>query len=82
MNGTETNSKIIMLGCDWDPTILYFAKRKGLMLTQGRFDSEILNKSFVNAYQYLYTCGEQDLSILPSNVKLADQGNNLFKIIN
>ena len=82
MSETEKNSKIIMLGCDWDPTILFFAERKGLMLTPGRFRAEDLTKSLIKEYQYVYTCGQQELQILTADVKLFDQGNNLFKIVN
>ena len=71
-----------MLGCDWDPTILFFAERKGLMLTPGRFSAEDLTKSLINEYQYVYTCGQQDLQILTADVKLFAQGDNLFKIVN
>ena len=78
---TEKNSKIIMLGCDWDPTLLYFADRKGLMLMPGRFSAEILNESLVDGYQYVYVCGQGDLEILPRSVELIDKGSNLYKIV-
>lgn len=78
---TEVNSKLILLGCDWDPTILYFAQRKGLMLMEGRFSPEVLDKALMNQYEYIYTCGEQDLRIFPDNVELLNQGDNLYKIV-
>ena len=77
---TEKNSHIIMLGCDWDPTILYFADRKGLMLMPGRFSAGILNESLVNGYQYVYVCDQGNLEILPQTVELIDKGSNLYKI--
>ena len=78
---TEVTSNIVVIGCDWDPTLLFFADRKGLMLTPGRFDSANLTNDLITQFEYVFFCGEQDLSLLPKDIQLSDKGNNLFKII-
>ncbi|OBI89847.1 hypothetical protein A9X01_13505 [Mycobacterium asiaticum] len=58
---TRPDDRIVMLGCDWDPTILYYADRQGLMLPDWllpypkRVD-EIWSRVDVNNYRYLFTC--------------------------
>ncbi|WP_155770220.1 hypothetical protein [Mycobacterium asiaticum] len=58
---TRPDDRIVMLGCDWDPTILYYADRQGLMLPDWllpypqRVD-EVWARVDVNDYRYLFTC--------------------------
>jgi hypothetical protein len=39
--GTPRSAGIIVVGCDWDPTVLFYAKRRGLMLRADRGDADI-----------------------------------------
>jgi hypothetical protein len=35
---TNANDLILVVGCDWNPTTLYFADRRGLMLRNNDLD--------------------------------------------
>ncbi|MFV8315933.1 hypothetical protein [Mycobacterium sp. 23] len=45
---------IVVVGCDWDPSTLYFADRRGLMLRND--NPEVWARENIDAYQYLYSC--------------------------
>jgi hypothetical protein len=38
---TSRSAGIVVVGCDWDPTFLYYADRRGLMLRTGEGDADI-----------------------------------------
>lgn len=58
---TSPDDLIVVMGCDWDPTILYYADRRGLMLPDWLlpFPSKVdqvwagIN---INDYRYVFTC--------------------------
>jgi multisubunit Na+/H+ antiporter MnhF subunit len=54
---TNTNDLIAVLGCDdWDPTTLYSADRRGLMLRDNNLD--VWKHENINDYHYLFTCDQ------------------------
>lgn len=81
---TSASDKLLVVNCDWDPTTLYFADRKGLMLLPGWYsvDSNInqaeqeryldsnLPKDYWDQFTYLYVCGFETAQAegLPSQV--------------
>ena len=52
---TEKDDKVIVIGSDWDPRILYFSDRKGLMIVD-KWDpiTIIPNSDFGTEYKYVY----------------------------
>ena len=57
---TRPDDLIVTVGCDWDPTTLYFADRHGLMLRDNKID--VWKYQNINDYHYLFTC-DQALSV-------------------
>jgi hypothetical protein len=53
---TNTRDLILVVGCDWDPTTLYFADRRGLMLRDNNLD--VWKHENINDYHYLFTCDQ------------------------
>lgn len=52
---TSTNDKIIILGNDWDPRLLYFSNRRGLMILDRWEPMKLVNRSQLGfEYKYLY----------------------------
>lgn len=81
LDNTPRDSKIIVMGCDWDPTKLYFANRKGLMLLSNRFPDIPIEAYKLNDYDYFYACNEEIKSYIPSSLNLKEVKDNLFQII-
>ncbi len=77
---TESNEKIIMIGCDWDPTYLYFADRKGLMLMKSRYDQNAVSKEAWRAYQFIYLCNGTLEGNLPNGMTFVTVDGNLSRI--
>jgi hypothetical protein len=53
-SATRPDDLIITVGCDWDPTTLYFADRRGLMLRNNKLD--VWNRENIGDYHYLFSC--------------------------
>ena len=53
---TNTDDLIVTVGCDWDPTTLYFADRHGLMLRDKKLD--VWKYQNINDYRYLFSCDQ------------------------
>jgi multisubunit Na+/H+ antiporter MnhF subunit len=51
---TNTNDLIVVVGCDWNPTTLYSADRRGLMLRDKNLD--VWKHENINDYNYLFSC--------------------------
>jgi 4-amino-4-deoxy-L-arabinose transferase-like glycosyltransferase len=79
---TPSGSKILVMGCDWDPTTLYYAERKGLMLIPGRYNPETLTKELIQEYDYFLACNDEVLLDLPKNLQIKEIGTRLFQVIN
>jgi hypothetical protein len=77
---TEPNEKVIMIGCDWDPTYLYFADRKGLMLMKGRYDQNAVPKEAWKEYEFIYLCNGTLEGNLPDGMEYVSLDGNLSKI--
>lgn len=62
---TSADAQIIVAGCDWNPTLLYYADRKGLMLPGWFGDFETLwQVEDISTYSYIYLCNEAALTEL------------------
>jgi hypothetical protein len=63
---TRPDDLILVVGCDWDPTTLYYADRRGLMLygadQSGRIlygnDIGLWKRENINDYHYLFSCDQ------------------------
>jgi len=51
---THPDDLIVVTGCDWDPTTLYFADRRGLMLRDNNLD--VWKQENIDDYNYLFNC--------------------------
>jgi 4-amino-4-deoxy-L-arabinose transferase-like glycosyltransferase len=82
---TSQNDQLVIVGMDWNPQILYFSNRKGLMIPYNWDVLEILNKLDVsNEYQYLYWFDENQVNASSIESKLDGYSferisENLFK---
>jgi 4-amino-4-deoxy-L-arabinose transferase-like glycosyltransferase len=81
LDNTPEDSKIIVMGCDWDPHTLYFANRKGLMLLSNRFPEIPIEVYKLNDYDYFYACNEEIKGSIPGSLNLKEIKNNLYLII-
>ena len=77
---TKIDEKVIMIGCDWDPTYLYFADRKGLMLMKSRYDQNTVSKEVWKDYQYIYLCNGTLEGNLPDGMDYVTVDGNLSQI--
>ena len=78
---TLPDENIIIIGCDWDPTYLYFADRKGLMLMEGRYSSEAITSETWKTYSFVYLCNGVSRDLLPSSLETEPVYENLYKIV-
>ncbi len=83
---TTTKDQLIVIGSDWDPTLLYFADRRGLMILDRWDPMKIVKKSqFGNEYKFIYAFppGAFDIAQLQERfhgVNLVQVGKGLFRI--
>lgn len=52
---TATDARIVMIGCDWDPTFLYYAEREGLMF-RGADSGSTWTTERIADYDALFSC--------------------------
>jgi len=80
---TPAGSRIIMVGCGWNPRLLYYAEREGVMFqdpTPGRF----WQTEPIADYPFLFLCaqGVQPRQWLPPGYGLsATRAPGLYKVI-
>ena len=85
-SNTKPADKIIIIGADWNPQILYFSDRKGLMIPNGWDPTATLsriNPLSIYRYIYFYTAAEVELSFAQEVIGaplLEPIANNLFRI--
>jgi hypothetical protein len=53
---TSADDLILVVGCDWNPTTLYYAERRGLMLRNN--DLDVWKYENINNYHYLFSCDQ------------------------
>ncbi|MHA7653218.1 ArnT family glycosyltransferase [Mycobacterium sp. ML4] len=58
---THPDDLIVVMGCDWDPTILYYADRRGLMLPDWLLPysskvDQVWARVKISDYRYVFTC--------------------------
>ncbi len=52
---TEPTDLVVMVNCDWDPTILYFADRKGYMVASWMFElPDVQSREILNVDEHNY----------------------------
>jgi 4-amino-4-deoxy-L-arabinose transferase-like glycosyltransferase len=89
---TQPGDLIVLLGCDWDPSVLYYARREGVMLPNwlipnGPKDAAQKLETFKNDFKFVATCDPaiKADSYMPAGVsirKLAgDQSGNVYSRI-
>jgi hypothetical protein len=83
---TKKDDKVIVIGSDWDPRILYFSDRKGLMIVD-KWDpiTIIPNSDFGTEYKYVYVypAAAYDLTTVLNifrGVSITQVGIGLFEI--
>ncbi|KRF45528.1 hypothetical protein ASH01_06800 [Terrabacter sp. Soil811] len=54
---THPDEQVLVIGCDWDPTLLYGADRHGFMIRDGLASSRPSAASITN-YRYLLSCDD------------------------
>jgi hypothetical protein len=58
---TKPSDRILVVGADWNPSILYFADRKGLMLREGLTeDQQEELVQTIDLYQYVLLVSDRD----------------------
>jgi hypothetical protein len=67
--GTKPGDRIVMVRCDWDPTILWFGGRTGWMIT-GHETEPVPWERIAGEYPHLIVCGGDPYDIVPREVKL------------
>jgi hypothetical protein len=80
---TEPGSLIVIVGCDWDPTGLYYAGREGLMI-RGLPLGETWSAADIRDYDYLYNCvpGSDTTPYLPAGYEAqATDTSGLYTIV-
>jgi len=80
---TPRNSRIIMIGCDWDPTVLYYAQREGVMFrdaTPGSF----WETERIADYPFLFSCTgglNPEQWLPPGYTAVATSTEGLYRVI-
>lgn len=52
---TPRDAKIIMIGCDWDPTLLYYAHREGVMFRSAP-PEKFWQSEQIGDYPFMFSC--------------------------
>jgi multisubunit Na+/H+ antiporter MnhF subunit len=53
---TRPDDLIVVVGCDWNTTVLYYADRRGLMLRKPSLSSFTWKHENINDYHYIFSC--------------------------
>ena len=86
-NFTNIDDKIIVIGADWDPSILYFANRRGLMIPSGWDAEKVIDKTELGTlYSFIFwssgeTIDEQTVRSVVGNAAIEMVDFNLYKFI-
>ena len=84
---TNIDDKIIVIGADWDPQILYFVNRRGLMIPDGWDAEKVIEKTELGTlYSYVFwysgeKIDEQTVRSVVGNAAIEMVDFNLFKFI-
>ena len=79
---TERNDGIILVGCDWDPTWLYYADRRGLMLRADEVAHVLPARLIPDTLSYLGYCGAPDgMKFLPPSVTAVQVAPHVFRLV-
>jgi hypothetical protein len=81
---TPPISRIIMVGCDWDPSYLYYAQREGVMFrdsTPGSF----WRTERIADYPFLFSCADRGLNpqqwLPPGYRAVAESSPGLYRVV-
>jgi hypothetical protein len=81
---TPRNARLIMIGCDWNPTVLYYAEREGVMFrdpTPGSF----WKTERIADYPFLFSCADRRLNpaqwLPPGYKAVAERTPGLYRVV-
>lgn len=79
---TRAQDDIVMIGCDWDPTILFNANRSGVMF-RGSSAGHFWDLNAITQYRYLLSCNPQlDPSpYLPPGYAAELIANGIYRVV-
>jgi hypothetical protein len=87
---SSMDEQTIIFGCDWDPTVLYYADRKGLMMwpivyPNGPKDAQNLLADEIEKYEFVVACNSEfeTREYLPNGTtlqRIPAEGFQLFRI--
>ena len=76
---TPPDAGVIVVGCDWDPTPLYYADRKGMTVPPW-FDEKVPTAWVGNELNYLIFCGE-NYSVANGDPSTVLPTGSLYKVV-
>jgi hypothetical protein len=83
-DNTPANSRIIMIGCDWDPTLMYYAEREGVMF-RDRTPGSFWQTERIADYSFVYSCEDRALNPeqwLPAGyAAVAESTPGLYRVV-
>lgn len=85
-NFTKPEEKIIIVGSDWNPQILYFADRKGLMIPTGWSLAEVISDQKLKSnFEYIYWYSDTLVDLADAKTEsgedtLSSVAPNLYKL--
>lgn len=83
LDQTQPGDQIVIIGCDWDPTFLYYAERAGVMF-RGSDSGRFWSTEDVGDYAWLFNC-RSDLTVsdyLPTSVEaMPTEFGGLYSIV-
>lgn len=81
-SATSSRDGVIVVGCDWDPTWLYYADRRGLMLRADELTHEVPASWIPGTLSYLAYCGNAapSLRFLPDDVSAVQVSPHVYAL--
>lgn len=79
---TSSDSKLVLVGCEWDPSLLYNANRRGMMVVEQSQESlvRLWSVENINNYDYVVFCGERH-DWFPTSVMIEPvYSNKIYRI--
>jgi len=84
-NNTKPSDEVMVVGCDWDPTVLYFANRNGIAAPVADGDLKaVLTKLYESSNRdeigYIATCSDVEISPHLAHYQLKKIAPQLYKL--
>jgi hypothetical protein len=81
---TLPGSRIIMVGCTWDPTYMYYAQREGVMF-QDPTPGSFWRTERIADYPFLFSCADRGLNpqqwLPPGYSAVAEPSPGLYRVV-